>query len=1244
MAKDIIVHLADIHIRFGSRHEEYKTVFDRTVSDIKKLKPRRIVVAGDLFHVKINLSPISLTLAGNFLRDLSKIANVDIILGNHDVNLQSLSQGNAISPLIELLENGFTLTKENNKLQKPKSGNGIYFYKDSGFYDIEEDLVYGVYSCWDNEILSLKKDEKDPNKKYVALFHGPVYGCRGDNGYEMKGDGLIKTSVFKNFDCIMFGDIHSFQSFEVGDKECAAYSGSLIQQNYGEELQKGYLVWDLEDFSFERRYIPNDYGFCKINISEGEIWEDRLEESLQFSLNKKKTKVSIELEDYEENYSVEKLSQIESYIKSKHGCEVVNVDFKPIYKEKSLETNSEEVDIHNSESAERLLIEFLEQNSYTNSEDVLALSKEVDVALNYKPNFRNGLRIEFNKMEVNNLLSFPNELTVFDLDKLNGVIGIFGENYNGKSNLIKSLVWILYQKILGDGEPSRLINMYTGASKAYGRLYFTIENVKYYVHRGVSVRKKKDGTPDVSYSIEYKYEKNYQDDDGITKTKWVDAESEEAATEKKELKKMISEALGSYEDFTKIALQGGREDYLSLSQQPKNDLINKFLGLEIYRDRYDHANETFKTIKSSQKTLGDPIELETKVNETKKRIEDENIVLEKLTKEKGENLDVIEEYNKQILQHTSQLHKIDIQGETDKEVISKSIELEREKIKKEQGLSSVLEEWLRLNYKKEVPENVSDKLKETNKESVEAKIKKSEFDIVEFEKQIPDIEEWLKLNFKKELPENADTLDFVSLNNDLKIKQNSFSSEKDEWIKIDKWVKENPKKEEKEIESVEKEVEDLKGRLVELNNQLKLSKGEQCPTCKHVSHEPNPELEKKTLNDIENVNKFLKDKSDFIKLQKENSAHNIKFEKESNRLESLKNILTAKKLEIDEIKKNIDVCAKKDEIVLHNKKVEEQNNKAIQLRNDIDKLKKNIEFLKEQIVFIEKKVLYDAAILHNGKVDIETNKLNGIKSSIEQKEKNIVKFEEQITIINKNAKLILENEEIKKKIQGVDENIKVYKTLNLQVDNKIKESSGNIRVWQSDITNSEEKLNQIREAERAYKKYSVYLQAVGRDGIPANIIRKKIPIINHKINSLLKGMVNFKVEMYMKTNGDVKEMFYYSENKSDVLPISMGSGSQKFLTSLAISDALHFVSSLIKPSLRAIDEGFDTLDNKKLMELGNVFSYLKNKYKLVFIITHKAEVKDFVDHVIEVSKTKKGVSEEQLNDNPEAGISQFLIK
>jgi len=214
-----ICHLADIQIRFGSRHEEYRQVFERLYEDLRQKKPDRIYVAGDLVHHKINMSPGSFNLLSEFLLNLAKIAPTDVILGNHDLNLQQIEQGDAVSPifyLANLIEGGenkkaYIVTNENKK-KIDFNQNAVYYFPDSGFYEIGDELVYGIYSCKDSEILTL--DKKELNKKYIAFYHGTVYGSRMDNGYEAKQDNLMRLSTFNNFDMVMLGDIHEYQTFD----------------------------------------------------------------------------------------------------------------------------------------------------------------------------------------------------------------------------------------------------------------------------------------------------------------------------------------------------------------------------------------------------------------------------------------------------------------------------------------------------------------------------------------------------------------------------------------------------------------------------------------------------------------------------------------------------------------------------------------------------------------------------------------------------------------------------------------------------------------------------------------------------------------------------------------------------------------------------------------------------------------------------------------------------------------------
>ena len=45
----------------------------------------------------------------------------------------------------------------------------------------------------------------------------------------------------------------------------------------------------------------------------------------------------------------------------------------------------------------------------------------------------------------------------------------------------------------------------------------------------------------------------------------------------------------------------------------------------------------------------------------------------------------------------------------------------------------------------------------------------------------------------------------------------------------------------------------------------------------------------------------------------------------------------------------------------------------------------------------------------------------------------------------------------------------------------------------------------------------------------------------------------------------------------------------------------------------------------------------------MIVITHRSEIKDFADNIIEVTKVKTGLTQEALDKNPKAGITSINI-
>lgn len=930
----------------------------------------------------------------------------------------------------------------------------------------------------------------------------------------------------------------------------ACYSGSLLQQNFGESINKGYVVWDTKNNEFLRRFILNDYGFCKIHISQGESLDDRIN-NMQFSNDKKKTKVHVIIQDYEENYSAEKEVQIKQLIKDKHGCETVNVFFEEIKKEKGGSVD-ETYENYNESNFEELLKSFVKENSPSSSkseiEEVLQLAKGIDDALEISNEKRITRHWSLDGMEVSNIYSFPEKPYFVDFSKYEGVLGVFGENFSGKSNLVRALIFGLFQVELGKkGRSSgNLINIYTKKNTGYVTISITINDEKYKIHR--EVKTSIDKTGKISNSFPVKYSK-YVHDSKTNSYVWKEEESDEKTTENKEIKKQISDAIGTFDEFSKISLhlQTGEGDFIKEEQQPKNDLIRKFMGLDLFDERYDYANETFKEIKKKQKELG---ELEAVTNDIRNisiEITSFNESIDKLSSEKIEFEECVLNLDSKKTELLSSIEKIEL--------------VEIESVEK-------IDEFL---------------FSEKNQLDIE-------------NKNLKNVNDWLSKNFKKEIPDGAgESIDLIEKS--ITSLLETFKQEKLKYINVENWLKTNSK-----YSSVEDPTElnaqlsKFNKELIEYNNQLSINKGENCPTCGSITRQANFSLIEQFTNLINDTKSKISNIELRLNQVYEQQNHNNNYDINVHVLENLKNSLIVSKNKIEELKNKKILVESSSEIIKHNQLVE--SNTMI-LSN-----------------------LSESILARNKRID----NLN------EMKNKNVVNKERQIKNIS-----------LRKEIESIDSDLYQTRISIKNSDSQINEFKIEKRLLEEKLLSFQNKLDDIKECDKKYKKYSIYLQAMHRDGIPANIIRRKLPIINSKINNLLGEVVDFKVEIVVNKNGDLMEYFYFNEDKSDMLPVYAFSGSQGFLSALAVKVALQYASNFVKPSILIIDEGFGTLDKNIIHEFPRILDYLRPKFKNIIITTHISEVKDFVDHTVEISKTRNGVTKEGFDKHPKAWVTHMSL-
>ena len=239
-----ICHFSDLHIRLFKDHDLYRSILTDMLNQFREIKPDRIIFTGDLVHSKNQLTPELIEIVNWLLNECSKITKTIIIPGNHDALINNLDRLDALTPIINSLNN-----------------ENIVYYRDRGVYE-DENVSWCVYSQFQGNI---PPDLNVATGIKVGLFHGPIQGMTTDLGYDF-GDHAYEISKFDGLEIVLCGDIHKRQEFKTSTGK-GYMVGSLIQQNIGESIGKhGFGTYDFETKEYKYVDLHNPKPFLKFSI------------------------------------------------------------------------------------------------------------------------------------------------------------------------------------------------------------------------------------------------------------------------------------------------------------------------------------------------------------------------------------------------------------------------------------------------------------------------------------------------------------------------------------------------------------------------------------------------------------------------------------------------------------------------------------------------------------------------------------------------------------------------------------------------------------------------------------------------------------------------------------------------------------------------------------------------------------------------------------------------------------------
>jgi len=582
-------HIADTHIRNLKYHNEYRTIFNKIYETLQKEKVDYIIHCGDICHTKTQISPEFVQMCSDFFKSLADIAPTYIILGNHDGNLRNVNRQDAISPIISALDNP-----------------NLHLLKNAGEVNLNDNFTLNVLSVFDEENWAAPTNK---NKVNIALYHGSISGCQTDGGWVLDA-GEHDTSIFDEFDYAMLGDIHLTN--QIMDKAGRIrYAGSTIQQNHGEGTCKGFLVWDIENkkhFTCKPITLTNPKPFITLPLTEeGKIPETEIPEFARLRLV------------VESAVTTTALKKAVEVAKKRFKPESISVVNKSQFVNGvTLDDNFKKENLRDITVQEKLIREYLKDYKITNDleKKITELNKRYKQIVEESDEVYRNVDYEILELKWSNLFNYG-EGNHINFTNFTGIIGIFGRNFSGKSSIVDSLLFTIYNSISKNSRKNvNIIN--NDKTEGSGRVKIKRGNKVYTIERKVE-----------------KWLKKLKGNETIEARTTVDFTCFDLVTEKTtslngitraDTDKNIVKYFGTIDDFliTSMSSQLGALSFINEGSTKRKEILAKFLDLEIFDKKFKVAKDDASELKGAIR-FHETIDYESELKKYRKDLFDNEV-------------------------------------------------------------------------------------------------------------------------------------------------------------------------------------------------------------------------------------------------------------------------------------------------------------------------------------------------------------------------------------------------------------------------------------------------------------------------------------------------------------------------------------------------------------------------------------------------------------------------------------------
>lgn len=780
---------------------------------------------------------------------------------------------------------------------------------------------------------------------------------------------------------------------------------------------------------------------------------------------------------------------------------------------------------------------------------------------------------------------------------LEGIIGISGmtsgsfdnSNGSGKSTIFEAIAFLFYDRIVrqtanNDKKASAGLSVVTKLSGKYPEnlkesfveAYFEEDSRIYRVKRGRSFTKTKNSSTPV---FEFDCIKDNE----------VDSLS---GHRKKDTKRSLEEVIVEDYDIFVNTVMFGQNDagkFLTGTDKTKKDMIIELLKLE------DVVHGCIDIVRSHKKEESDEL----------------NGFIFKASSFKGLVISAYKEFSDE-----STEEKVDYSTELI-DVITNLINERIKDCKKDKKGTEVTIDNITKEIKKLEDSDIIKEIKKLTEEGQQLVKDKSERE----QKKTSDIKDW-----KGILLESKNNLS--SCNTKVLESTKELNKHKEDLEKCEKSINsfnENDYKEKIEkCQRAESAKEKYKDVLTDVNDQrestiLKVSEFDAFINIKR--------------KDLLSLNAQVKNAGDSDKFVCSECQSIVSKEHTLKKINDIEEIIKTNTLNRDKVKEKLsklneakDSVSKKIEKIAEYK-LEHQRlvNEKQSIENTRDNLKNKKNFIDQYESDISEKKLASETLVK--KIEEYQNKCDNIEKEY-KKDENVI----LASIEDKKVKI----RELKESSNKIESKIREYNEAKINLvsviadlDKKggsLQEKLNQIIDLGKQISNEEKK---IELSNRKLQRLKILESAFGLEGVQTRIVAKYLPLLNMYVKQFLDILSGGKLIIDMFINDKSKvDMAIIGGTSDDYVMLS---GGEKMIVRLAVDVGLSLLSfsrTSKTPDMICLDEIFGPLDLEHTKSVFLMLDKLKDKFKRVYIISHKLEIQSLVKNniIVEKSSGNRGLS------------------